>query len=175
MSFLYHFVRKDLRGDILYPLNMLKTVYPDLYSIQSAKYKDREQLMGYEIPILNCLWNDVLHFSAVHPKKIARAFELAGEPDRHFECFEIDPYSLEMENTIVFLYSGKTMQEHLNLENFIAYNPEELARHVNIPDETIEYYREKLSQDKRPLLFHLVPHILYKGSINISNVKRVNA
>ncbi len=29
--------------------------------------------MEQRIPILNCLWNDVLHFSPVHPAKIKQA------------------------------------------------------------------------------------------------------
>jgi len=58
--FLYHLVPKNIRGDILYPLNILKSIYPDIYQYQVNKYFGREYIIEQRIPLFNCLWNDVL-------------------------------------------------------------------------------------------------------------------
>ncbi|MBK8551651.1 MAG: hypothetical protein IPL53_11555 [Ignavibacteria bacterium] len=71
MNYLYHRVPKNLRGNVLYPLNTLKEIHPDLYEQQASKYAGREHITCQIIPILNCLWNDVLHFSAVNPEEIS--------------------------------------------------------------------------------------------------------
>ncbi len=68
MIYLYHSVPKNLQGNILYPLNTLKEKHPEIYEQQVSKYVGREHMTQQRIPILDCLWNDVLHFSAVNPK-----------------------------------------------------------------------------------------------------------
>lgn len=45
--------------------NVLKDTKPAIYTAQSKKYLGRERILGAKIPPLNCLWNDVLHFTAV--------------------------------------------------------------------------------------------------------------
>ena len=70
MIYLYHSVPKNLEGSILYPLNTLKGKHPDIYEQQVSKYVGREHIKEQRIPILDCLWNDVLHFSAVNPKEV---------------------------------------------------------------------------------------------------------
>ncbi len=76
--YLYHWVPDDMIGDTLYPLNILKHTHPDLYTKKVSKYIGREKVMDQIIPILDCLWNDVLHFTAVHPKDVKDALIKAG-------------------------------------------------------------------------------------------------
>jgi hypothetical protein len=57
--------------------------------------------------------------------------------------------------------------------NFVKYNPEDIAQYSVLPKETKDYYKEMLSQGKNPLLFHRVPHILFKGSLNTLKIKRM--
>ena len=71
MAFIYHKVPADMSGNILYPLNVMEKINPEIYEKAVKKYEGREYLMREVIPWLNCLWNDVLHFSIVHPTKIA--------------------------------------------------------------------------------------------------------
>src|SRR5262245_55380278 len=112
--YLYHWVPADLRGHILYPLNQLKSIYPSLYIIEAAKYQNRESLMRVRLPILDCLWNDVLHFSPVHPSKIQQALAEAGFARKQRRYFKIDPLEKEFNatNAVIFLH------QRINLENF---------------------------------------------------------
>lgn len=175
MNYIYHWVPKDLRGNILFPLNILKDTQPDLYEKEAGKYVGREFVMQQRIPVLDCLWNDVLHFSSVHPSHIKEALIEAGKtPPVDMEFFEIDPHLLNPENTIVYLYKHITMADKLKENNFTKYNPDEIKQYSSLPQETKDYYKETISQGKRPLLFHKVPHILFKGSLDISNLKKVS-
>ena len=89
-DYLYHRVPDDMKGSILYPLNQLRNVYPSLYAAKAASYKNREAVMQARIPILDCLWNDVIHFSPVHPSKIQRSRAEAGFPRKPRRYFEIE-------------------------------------------------------------------------------------
>jgi hypothetical protein len=40
-----------------------------------------------------------------------------------------------------------------------------------VPSETIEYYKACKAKGERPLLFHGVPHILYKGTIDTTGLE----
>ena len=75
MKKLYHLAPAELRGNFLYSLSELKTVYPDLYEKEVAKYKGREHVLEYFIKPLNCFWKDVVHLSPVHPAKIKKQLE----------------------------------------------------------------------------------------------------
>ena len=173
MNFIYHFVPKVMRGDILYPLNTLKNIYPDLFEEEAKKYEGREFITAQKIPVLDCLWNDVLHFAAVHPQKIKEAFMEAGGETRSFECFEIDPAALEAKNSIVYLYRQKERGDKLNKENFEQYDLKQILQYDIIPDETKNYYRSVLKEGGRPLLFHRIPHILYKGNLDVQGMSMV--
>jgi len=59
MNYLYHGVPKQLEGNILYPLNILKDKCPEVYEKEVSKYVGREHVKENRIPAFNCLWNDV--------------------------------------------------------------------------------------------------------------------
>ncbi|MBC7370400.1 MAG: hypothetical protein H7326_02480 [Bdellovibrionaceae bacterium] len=51
-QFLYHFMPKSLRGDILFPLNDLKLDQPAICAEQAKKYDGREHLLQKSDPEL---------------------------------------------------------------------------------------------------------------------------
>lgn len=164
----------NLQGNILYPLNELKEIHPDLYEQKLKKYAGREQILLHVIPVLNCLWNDVLHFSAVNPKELKQALaDAGGNGNIIMKCFKVDPNLIKPENAIVFLYSHSEYKDKLNEENFIPFNPDDVAKYSSMPQASKDYYRETISLGKRPLLFHRIPHILYKGKLDISGLEIV--
>ncbi len=162
-------VPKNMKRDILYPLNILKKKYPDIYDEQSSKYLGRENVMKQVIPTLNCLWNDALHFSAVPPKDVKDAIIEAGG-DKNFKmiCYQIDPNLLEPEKTTVFLNS-EPVSGGMHEKFFLPYKPDEIGKYSILPQETKDYYKRSYDKDEKPLRFHKVIHILYKGSLNIKN------
>ncbi len=77
--FVYHRVPDSLAGEFLCPLNMLRDTQPELYAQHIRKYEGREFVLSQTVPNLGCLWNDVLHFSPVHPKLIVEAMSKLTE------------------------------------------------------------------------------------------------
>lgn len=172
MNYLYHIVPKNLRGNILFPLNVLKNKLPDIYEQQVRKYSGREQLLKQQIPILDCLWNDVLHFSAVNPREIKQALIEAGRnPDFTMYYYQVEPKLIFPEKAIVYLYSHTDIKDKLNEKNYISYNPDETEQFSIMPEATKEYYKEMIRVGRNPLLYHRIPHILFKGELDTVKLK----
>ena len=173
-GYLYHRVPADLNGHILYPLNQLKSAYPSLYVTKAASYQNREAVMQARLPILDCLWNDVLHFSPIHPSKIQQALAEAGFVRKPRHYFEVDPFAkgFGAENAVIFLHQRVKLEKfQLEEADFRRFTLAELSSLGEIPEATLTYYREMFEQGKRPLVYLYVPHILYQGSLDISDVK----
>jgi hypothetical protein len=172
MNYLYHGVPKNIEGNVLYPLNTLKQLFPELYQKEVEKYKGREFIMQQKIPTLDCLWNDVLHFTAVHPSSIKKAlFEAGRKNNLEIKFYEIDPKILDPKKTIIYLYKYKNSSEKMREDNFESYDPDKIPLFSSFPEETKEYYKAEILAGKKPLLFHKIPHILFKGSLPIENIK----
>lgn len=169
--YLYHRVPKNLTGNILYPLNQLKDKYPILYDEHVSKYEGRESLKKREIPVLNCLWNDVLHFGAVHPQEIFDELKKYDKKEYTAKYYKIPPELLEKENTIVYLYKYKELEEKVNPQDFVEYDFNKIDLYSNLPQGTKDYYKESYNDGGSPLLWHKVPHILYKGTVEVDGLE----
>ncbi len=169
--YLYHKIPKNFSGNILYPLNQLKNIYPEIYEQQFAKYKGREFITEAKIPILDCLWNDVLHFSPVHPEEVFKELKKYDEKDWKPKYYKIPADLLEKENTVVYLFNGDGKGVKSDLDSFKEYNPDDVCNYTELPQETKDYYKEAYESGKAPLLYHKVPHILYKGTIIIDDLE----
>ena len=169
-NYLYHGVPPDMQGTVLHPLNSLKDKNPELYLSKAEKYKDRKHVMEQFIPTLKCAWNDVLHFSAINPVELKKALVEAGMNPREMKFFQIDPSLLDPRQTTIYLYQEKTNEDKMNPKNFVEYDPEKLEEYSALSQYTKDYYKEKFSKGERPLMFVGVPHILHKGSIDVSDL-----
>lgn len=169
MDYLYHAVPLEMSGTTLYPLNVLKLKYPSLYQKEADKYAGRETVMQKPVPILDCLWNDVLHFSAVHPAEIKKVLIEAGfanSPTRDF--YQVNPRTLSPEQTVIYLYSTASIE--VNVQDFIEYDPTLLSKLSVVPPGTKAYYKEMFMHGMKPLRYHLVPHILYRGVLDVTGI-----
>lgn len=160
-----------MQGETIHPLNVLKDSHPELHAQEIAKYAGREHLLEKKIPGTNWLWNDVVHLSAIHPRELNTALREAGGNPPLFESFEIDPtaHNMNAENTVFYFnpIAGEEYSEPFDSEKIIGY--------ANIPEATRQYYRDAYAREEKPFLFHGIPHILHKGSIDIKKVKRVTS
>ncbi len=171
--FVYHHVPVNLTGSVLYPLNELKQVYPDVAVVQLKKYQGREALLGQRIPRLNCLWNDVLHFSPVHPDKIKAAMEEAGHTtkSRRWRYFEVDAAFFSPSNTVIWEYRERH-RPHLLIDESecLPFEPRLLDKYTEVGEWTRRYYAE-VKPGARVLLYVGIAHVLYKSHLNVEGVK----
>jgi len=169
MNYIYHWVPENMKGEILYPLNHIKKIHPEIYQERIKKYEGRERVMGIKIPALNVLWNDVLHFTSVDPKQIKEAFrELGINKTRKY--YKIPADVLDPEKTIILRHGIKDDGKTLNVDDIESYSPEKVSEFSTLPEVTKAYYKRMLSEGKNPLVHNRVPHILYNGSLNIKDI-----
>jgi hypothetical protein len=162
--FAYHLVPPNLRGAVLYPLNQLKLIYPDIAAAHMTKYQGRLYLLEKPIPPLDCLWNDVLMLSPVHPTAIKAAMEEVGHFRLARKWFEIDAARFRRDNTAIFLPGTHPLEERI-----LPFEPHCLAQYTQVPEAQKQFYRQ-VEPGKPVLLFGGIPHILYKGSIDVTDV-----
>jgi hypothetical protein len=91
------------------------------------------------------------------------------------KCYEIDPELLNPKDTIVYLYKKDYMSNKMNINNFAEYNTDEIKNYSVITQLTLDYYKEIFDEGGDPLVFHGVPHILYKGNLNIKDLSVVDS
>lgn len=173
MAFLYHLVPPAMQGSVLYPLNDLKDIYPDTYAYEIKKYEGREHVMEQKIPPWNCEWNDALFLSPVDPAVIKRTLQELGFPfQKEISYYEIDAKVLDPKKTIVFLFpptkkKGDTAKE----EDFLPYNSNDMEKYTTIPEATVTYFKKAIANGRKPLLYVYIPHILYRGGLDVNTAK----
>ncbi len=156
---------------VLYPLNILKEKFPELYQVKAEKYSGseyRRTIPEKLIPTLEkAAWGDVLQLTAIHPEDLKKALVEAGFSPQELKFYQVDPALLDPQKTTIYLYREDIEDE--SVENFAQFDPEKLAEHSGIPEKTMEHYREQREHGEKPFLFVGVPHIFHKGPIDVSN------
>lgn len=165
-SFLYHLVPNEMSGTVLYPLNELETSMPQVYSAQVAKYQGRPEVMLRRVPFLDCAWNDVLHFSPIHPQKVADGIRGSGGTTQPVEAFEVPFDALLPAQAVVLMFRD-------GRELFVPYTRGALADLGDLPEKTLAHYRERFSSGELPLRYAYAPHVLFRGSLETKDLERV--
>lgn len=163
----YHMLlRVDrLRDDTLYTLNTLKRKHPDLYERALEKYSWRPQSLEQYIPHLDCLWGDVVFLSPVHPDRVCAA--LARHRCRSVPVF---PYhaipiaDLNVAHLAIWLFRSPMFDP----VEVLPFDTTILEQSQDIPEATVAYFEAQRIKQEAALFFFHVPHVLYKGSIDVS-------
>jgi hypothetical protein len=174
MTVVYHLQPRTLRGNVLYPLNQLKHIYPDLYAKHREKYQGREPVTERRIPLLNCQWNDVVFFSNVHPETIRDGFLQTGHLWKPQTWYQVDTIvaGFTARNTVIYQPNAEQAKGDYSLapEQFTPFEPNQIAPQHQLPAHTLDYYAQ-CYQEKRPVLaWHGLPHILHQGAVDLAQV-----
>ena len=169
MPFIYHGVPESMAGYELMPLNLMRQTLPDLYARYAAKYTGREEIMQRRIPLLDCLWNDVIQFLPLHPRTV---FELQQElgliPEvPPYKFFEIDLAALDPNKTVVYFKTAPG-EENISIK---WLHDVDFASLQTIPAATRAYYETLVGTGELPFNYQFIPHILYAGTVDISTAK----
>lgn len=154
-------------GNLLIPLNQMQSTMPDIRDKNLQKYNGREEILERRIPLLNCLWNDVVQFLPLHPQKV---FELQQELGLipgvpAYKFYEISLSNLDPAKTVVFFKTAPGAEnvevKWLNEVDFDALQ--------EIPEATLSYYSSLIGTGEQPFNYQFIPHIMYKGAVDISD------
>ena len=133
--------------------------------------------MERRVPLLDCLWDDVLHLSPVHPGRIRDALRSVGLPDlkkgREFAVIDPKVVGMTEHNTVIWQNSETIKLENLRStpKGFTTFYPEKLDLLRSVPSRTIRYFEEAKREKRRPLLYVGIPHVLFKGTIDLELVE----
>jgi hypothetical protein len=174
MQFLYHMRQPDMQGTVLYPLNALKAIYPEIYARQIAKYQDHPDRVGLPskvIPKLNCLWNDVIQCSPVHPHLFYLALQKRGlRVNSATEFFQIPVSAVGANPLAVFEDSPDDDLTAPFPDQAVTLLTKETYREISaVPEATLRWY-DRLAQQGNQVFGHFVgvPHILIQGPVDVS-------
>lgn len=174
-NFLYHIYPKKMQGNILLPLNRLKLMQPQLFDEYLESYRDRKHVVNRKIPILDCLWNDVIHTTNIHPRCFFKALSEAGRnPIPEITWLKI-PLQIALANPCV-VYSCRATIENRNEipENEVSLFEMSKFKAGVVDQRTLQYYQERVQRNEKLLLFQGIAHFLILGEIDISLCETIN-
>ena len=167
MTYLYHGIPEDMKGNALIPLNQMMTVDAELRNKYLEKYKGREEILERKIPLLDCLWNDVVQLLPLHPKKLfalQKQLSIVDEiPD--YRYFQIDSSKLDPSKTVVYFKTAPG-EENVTVKWLSDVNFDELQ---DIPPATANYYKKMVGTGEPVFNYQFVPHVVYRGTIDVSD------
>lgn len=176
-AYIYHIKQPGFKGSRLYPLNRLKEMHPDVYARYMKKYEGREWLTRTVIEYFNCLWNDVLHFSPMHPSLIYRALSEVGFTHHKVsrEWFEIPLKDLVPDDAVLFRNEEEGDRDgqarELPKNEFEPASPARVKEFSDMPGRNLRYYRRSLEKNRLPVMWGYAPHVLYRGELDVSSYK----
>jgi len=171
VTFVYHRVPGNLVGGALYPLNHLARVHPEAAELHRAKYAGREAVTQARIPPLECLWNDVLMFSPIHPALLLEALRDSGRIVPTQRWYEVDASLLEPERTTLFA-GPLERTDTFSSDDYLDFTPENLQAHCTASERTLERLRQALP-GARVMMFADVPHVFYRGTLEVAKLREL--
>ena len=158
-----------MRGSTLHPLNVLRTLHPDLYDDERRKYVGREELLDLRIPVLDVLWNDALHLTTIHPSHLAAAWRATGlsSPAWERDFFVIPVERIDAKRAVWFARGA------LPLDDVVPFDQGRYRELEQPPPAYDAYLRDYKNRGRRPRPFAYLPHVLVAASVDVSGVALV--
>jgi hypothetical protein len=166
MQYIYHAVPENMVGDSLIPLNLMPESMTVIHDAQLAKYEGREHVLEHKIPLLDCLWNDVVQFTPVHPKEVFELQVKMGIIPKipAYRYFEIDLTTFDPTKTAIFFKTAPG-EENSEVKWLKDVNFADLTA---IPEATKQYYQGVVGTGELPFNYQFIPHVLHKGPVDVS-------
>jgi hypothetical protein len=179
---LYHMCAADFRGEVLYPLSGLRSIYPDLYERERVKYEGREGVLRYVVPGLGVTWTETVNLSALHPKYLVAERRRLGVPFSNLltrRVLEIPIERLSGHNAVAYASSAHWINSSPNdptapteppIGDFYPFDAATHSEPTNVPPLHTEYLLRQLSLGERALGFVFIPHVLVASAIDVSGL-----
>ncbi|MGZ6440943.1 MAG: hypothetical protein ACXWRU_12865 [Pseudobdellovibrionaceae bacterium] len=171
-QYAYHFKPQKMSGDFLIPLNGLRETHPATYAEHAKKYKGRETLMEEKIPILECLWNDVLHISPMNPQIIIDTWRKEGLYEharipREIEVYKIPTRLILEESTICFQSFNFDFHNYdPSLEKYWKFNHAAFQEQKEVEPKQLEIWQNDFKSGRAFFWYSHTAHILAKQQID---------
>lgn len=169
MNYIYHAIPEPMIGDELVPLNAMQSTMAEIRKRNLQKYQGREELLERKVPLLDCLWNDVVHFLPLHPQKVFELQKSFGLIDTipPYCFYEIEINKLDVSQTILFFKTAPG-KENVSVK---WLNEVDLSLLNQVPIATREYYKSLVGTGESPFNYQFIPHVLHRGAVTISDAR----
>jgi hypothetical protein len=166
MYHIYHGVPEQIIGNELMPLNDMHAAMPELRQQYLEKYIGREEILERKIPLLNCLWNDVVQFLPLHPRKVFELQKQLGliSTIPSYKYFEIDLSKLDPDKTVVFFKTAPG-EENVTVQWLRDVDFDAIQE---VPPATISYFNSLVGTGEPPFNYQFIPHVVHEGKLNVS-------
>jgi hypothetical protein len=183
--FVYHMIARDFRGTVLYPLNGLAEVYPEVYAREAPKYVGRESVISYRVPHLDAAWADTVNLSTLDPRLLLAARERLGIPSSNLLQRRILRIPIDhLAGHRLVRYSGLTRWINSSpgedvpavppAHEFEPIDPALYRETTEVPAAHLAYLVECQAAGRRPLGFVHVPHVLALGAIDVADLEPID-
>ena len=171
-QFVFHLVPNQLHGNVLYPLNSLWKIAPEIAENLAKKYAGRESIQQRYIPPLDCLWNDVLMFCPVPPDRLMQTFRDEGYDLAPKRWLKIAIARLEPQKTAIYFSKNRAYGDHsVDDSDFARLDQVDFASLTQVPDALRVHIQSARSENRQPFMFVGVPHVLYKGELSLDGIE----
>jgi hypothetical protein len=172
----------DFRGEVLYPLSGLQSVYPDLYERERVKYEGREGVLRYVVPGLGVTWAETVNLSALHPSHLVAERRRLGVPFSDLltrRVLQIPIERLSGHKAVTYASSVHWINSAPNdlaapteppIEDFSPFDAATHREPTNVPPLHTDYLRRQLDRRERALGFVFIPHVLVASAIDVSGL-----
>ena len=179
---LYHMCSPDFRGEVLYSLSGLRSVYPDLYERERVKYEGREGVLRFVVPGLEVTWTETVNLSALHPKYLVADRRRLDVPFSNLltrRVLEIPVERLSGQNAVAYASSAHWINSSPNdptapteppIEDFSPFDAATHREPTIVPPLHTEYLLQQLKRGERALGFVFIPHVLVASAIDVSGL-----
>jgi len=179
---LYHMCAPDFRGEVLYPLSGLRSVYPDLYERERVKYEGREGVLRYIVPRLGVTWTETVNLSALHPRHLVTERRRLGVPFSNLltrRVLEIPIERLSGHKAVAYASSAHWINSSPNdptapteppIEDFFPFDAATHREPTTVPLLHTEYLLRQFKRGERALGFVFIPHVLVASAIDVSGL-----
>lgn len=155
-------------------MNSIKDTLPEVYSREAKKYEGREWLMDVQIPGLGARWNDVIHFSLMHPAVIYS--ELSAQGFSHHkvsrEWFEVPVTDIMALPSVLYKNAREDRTSRIYpASEFETVSESRVKELSSMPPRNRAYYAECFGQKSYPLLWAFAPHVLLNGTLDVAGYR----
>ncbi len=180
VQYVYHRRTNDFKGDWIVSLNMMPGMegFSKIHELAIAKYQGREHLLSKVIPTLNCLWNDVVFLSPLHPHKHYQEYTRIGFTPKSVQYFKIPIEVLAEKRVTVWKWlSYKKYPSndpiHESIDSYCAFDFSRYQELDELPQDTKEFYEQHFDPENPALYpkynWYRIPHILCQDPIDITD------
>ena len=183
MRYLYHLCSPEFRGTVLYPLNALHTIHPDLYAREREKYAGRELVLDFIVPRLAVRWADTVNLSALDPRHLVEERRRLGVAfsnlfSRRLLRIPVERIAeLPATRYVATTHWLNSRPHDPNVptappdSDFGDFDSRTYRETADIPPLHRTYLQEQKANDAPALGFVFIPHVLVAGPIDVSGIE----